>query len=126
LTTELYAPKDLDYNSEYVVKFTLGFGPLIKLEVCTFTPREKRALHSYQKHEGKDELDAQESLPIALNLFSIESHAEELDAWLDGIIDSDSGLHEYVSLMMLRQKEGYYSQLLQSVTAWYLTSKDKV
>jgi hypothetical protein len=94
--------------------------------VCTFTPREKRALRSYQKHEGKDELDVQESLAIALNLFSIESHAEELDAWLDGILDSDSELLEYVSLMRRRQKEDHYSQLLQAVIAWYLTSKDKV
>lgn len=68
----------------------------------------------------------QESLPIALNLFSVESHAEELDAWLDGIIDSDSGLPEYVSLMMLRQKEDHYSQLLEALIAWYMTSKDKV
>jgi len=108
------------------VGFTLGFGPRIDLNVCAFTPREKRALRSYQKHEGKDELDIQESLPIALDLFSVESFAEELDAWLNKLIDSDSGLLEYVSLMMLRQKEDHYSQLLKAVITWYMTSKDKV
>jgi hypothetical protein len=126
LTTELFAPEDLVYNSEYAVAFNLGLGPPINLDVCTFTPRDKKSLCSYQKHEGKDKLDMQESLPIVLNLFSVESHAEELDTWLDGIVDSESGLLEYVDLMMLRQKERRYSQHLEALASWYMTSKNKV
>ena len=126
LTTELYAPRDLVYNHEYTVRFSLGFGPLMDLDVCTFTPRDKKALRSYQKHDGETELDVQESLPIALNLFSVESHAEELDAWLDGIIDSKSGLPEYVALMMILQKHHQLSQILKALIFWYIGSKNNV
>lgn len=94
--------------------------------MCPFTPRNKKALYSYQKHEGKDKLHVQESLPIVVNLFSIESVAEDLDAWLDGIIDSEFGLSEYVNLMMLRQKDHHFSQVLKALISWYMASKNKV
>lgn len=126
LTTELYSPADIVYDHEYTVAFSLGFGPLIDLNVCTFTPRDSEALHSYQKHDGEIDLDVQKSLPIALNLFSVESHAEELDDWLDGIIDSESGFGEYITLMMLRQKDHKLSQVLKTLISWYMRSKNNV
>jgi hypothetical protein len=94
--------------------------------VCTFTPKDKKALRSYQKHDGEAELDIQESLPIALNLFSVESYAEELDVWLDGIIDSEFGLPEYVALMILRQKDHQLSQVLKTLILWYTGSRNDV
>jgi hypothetical protein len=126
LTTELYAPKGLAYKSEHALDFNLGFGPPIHLDVCPFTPRDKEALHSYQKNKGKDTLVVQESLPIALNLFSLESHAEELDVWLDGILNSQFGLSEYVALMILRGKDSHFSHALEALTSWYMASKDRV
>jgi hypothetical protein len=126
LATELYAPKDLVHNPEYTIGFSLGFGPLIDLDVCIFTPRDKKALRSYQKRDGEAEFNVQESLPIALNLFSIESHAEELDAWLDRIIDSEYELLEYVALRMLQQKDHQLSQVLNALISWYIVSKNHV
>ncbi|KAF4625216.1 hypothetical protein G7Y89_g12953 [Cudoniella acicularis] len=126
LTTELCAPKDLVYESEHIIGFNLGFGPPIDLIVCPFIPRDKNPLYSYQKREGKDKLYVQESLPIVVNLFSIESHAEDLDAWLDGIINSEFRLSEYVDLMMLRQKDHHFSQVLKALISWYMASKNKL
>jgi len=126
LTTELYAPKGLAYESEHALAFDLGFGPPIHLDVCPFTTRDKKALRSYQKHEGKDTLVVQESLPIALNLFSLESHAEELDLWLDGILNSESWLLEYVALMILREKDSHFSHVLKALISWYIASMDRV
>jgi hypothetical protein len=126
LTTELYAPKDFVYNHEYTIGFNLGFGPLINLDVCTFTPKDKKALRNYQKYDGEAELCMQESLPIALNLFSVESYAEELDVWLDGILDSESGLPEYVAFMIRRQKNHQLSQVLKTLILWYIGSRNDV
>jgi len=126
LTTELYAPKDLVYNCEHIIGFSLGFGPPIDLNVCTFTPRNKTALCSYQKQDGKSQLDVQESLPIVLSLFSIESQAEELDAWLNETIDSEFRLSEYVALVMLQQKDHDFSQALKALISWYIASKKNV
>jgi hypothetical protein len=112
--------------SEHIVAFNLGFGPPIDLIVCPFIPSNKKALYSYQKRKGKDKLHVQESLPIVVNLFSIESHAEEIDGWLDGIIDSEFGLLEYADLMMLRQNDHHFSLVLSALISWYLTSKNKV
>lgn len=126
MITEFYAPEDLAYDVEHAVAFNLGFGPPIDLNVCPFTPRNKKALCSYQKHEGKATLSVQESLPILLNVFSIESHAEELDVWLDVIIDSEIELFEYVDLMMLRQKDAHFSRVLKAWISWYMASKNQV
>ena len=126
MTTELYAPKGLAYESEHALAFDLGFGPPIHLDVCPFTPIDKAGLHSYQKHEGKDTLVVQDSLPIALNLFSLESHAEELDIWLDGIIDSEFGLPEYVALMIHQEKDSHFSHALSALISWYMASEDQV
>jgi hypothetical protein len=68
----------------------------------------------------------QESLPIALNLFSVESHAEELDVWLDEILDSESGLPEYVAFMTLRQKDHQLSLVLKTLILWYIGSRNDV
>lgn len=95
-------------------------------KVCTFTPRNKKDLQSYQKHQGEDKLHVQESLPIVLNLFSVDYHAEELDTWLDRIIDSEFGLQEYIELMQRRQNEHLSVQILRCLVAWYSTSKNKV
>jgi hypothetical protein len=124
--TELFDPNRLIYDSEHGVDFSLGFGPPIRLNVCTITPRDTEALRSYQRYDSKDTLHVQDSLPISLNLFSVESHAAELDAWLDGIIDSKSGLLEYVDLMLLLQKEHFSAQILRTLVSWYITSKNKV
>ena len=126
MTTELCAPEALAYDFEHAVALNLGFGPPIDLNVCPFTPRDKNALCTYQKHEGQNTLVVQESLPIVLNVFSVESHAEELDVWLDGIIDSEFWLLEYVDLMMLRQKDAHLSHVLKAFVSWYMTSKDQV
>ena len=126
LATDLCAPNGLSHNTEYAIDLFLSFGPPISLNVCPFTPRDNKALRSYQKHEGKDKLDVQDSLPIALNLFSVESQAEELDAWLDRIIGSKSGLPEYVDLLLRRQKGDYSAQTMKSLVSWYLTSKNMV
>ena len=126
LTTEIYAPEDLVYNYEHTIGFNLGFGPPLDLNVCTFTPRDKKLLRSYQKCEGKAKLHVQESLPLVLNMFSIESQAEELDIWLDGIIDSECGLYEYVALIRVQQKDNYSSQVLKALISWYMASKNDV
>ena len=102
------------------------FGPPIELDVCTFTPRDKKFLRSYQKLQGKDSLVVQDSLPIALNLLSLELQAAELDTWLERIVSSKSSLTEYVDLMLRRQKGQLSPQILKSLVSWYLTSKNKV
>ncbi|KAF8860621.1 hypothetical protein BDZ45DRAFT_724367 [Acephala macrosclerotiorum] len=124
-TEELIAPDGLAYNSEYDIDFSLGFGGVFRYKVCTFTPRNKNALQSYRKRQGEDELCVQESLPIALNLFCLQSHAEELDVRLDQIIDSESGLEEYVDLMQRRKDEGLNVEILRCIVEWYLTFKNK-
>jgi hypothetical protein len=126
LTTELYAPNGLAYESEHALAFGFGFGPPIHLDVCPFTPRDKTALRSYQKHEGKDTLVVQDSLPIALNLFLLESYAEELDIWLDEIINSEFGLPEYVALMIQQEKDSHFSHALSVLISWYIGSEDRV
>jgi len=126
LTTELYAPEGLAYESEHALTFDLGFGPPIPLDVCPFTPIDNTALRSYQKHEGKDTLVVQESLPIALNLFSLESHAEDLDIWLDKIIDSEYWLPQYVALMIDQEKDSHFSHALSALISWYMASEDQV
>jgi hypothetical protein len=68
----------------------------------------------------------QESLPIVLDLFSIEYHAEEIDTWLDTIIDSKPLLSEYVNLVLLRRKRDHSAQILERLVCWYLTSQNKV
>ncbi|KAH8748070.1 hypothetical protein BGZ57DRAFT_152342 [Hyaloscypha finlandica] len=126
LTTELYAPEGLAYESEHALTFDLGFGPPIPLDVCPFTPIDNTALRSYQKHEGKDTLVVQESLPIALNLFSLESHAEDLDIWLDKIIDSEYWLPQYVALMIHQEKDSHFSHALSGLISWYMGSEDRL
>ncbi|KAH8656008.1 hypothetical protein BGZ60DRAFT_146661 [Tricladium varicosporioides] len=125
-TSKLIAPNGLAYNFEYTIDLTLGFGPTMTHNVCAFAPRNGEELQSYQKHQGEDELYVQGSLPIVLNLFSLDSHAEELDAWLDGIIDSELGLQEYIELMQRRQNEHLFIEVLRCLAAWYSTSKNKV
>jgi hypothetical protein len=125
-TTELIAPDGLIYDLEYAIDLSLGFGGLFKHNVCTFTPRNKNDLQSYRKRQGEDTLCVQESLPIVLNLFSVQLHAEELGVWLDQIIDSDVGLNEYVDLMKRRKDEGLNVEVLRSIVEWYVTSKKKV
>jgi len=124
LSDELYAAKDLVHDHEYSIGFSLGFGPPIDLDVCIFTPRDKKALRRYRKRGWNYYLDMRETLPITLNLFSIELLAEELDVWLDGIIDSESGLPEYVALIVLREKDHQLSQNLNALISWYIGSKN--
>ncbi len=126
MSDQLYAPADLLHNDEYRVGVNLGIGPPIDLDVCPFTPRDRNALRSYQKQKGKDKLKVQESLPIASNLFSIELLAKEIDAWLDGIIDSGHGLPEYIELILRREDHDYYSQSLGDLCSWYMESKNRV
>jgi hypothetical protein len=68
----------------------------------------------------------QDSLPIALNLFSIELQAEELDTWLNRIVSSKSGLFEYVDLMLRRHIGETSAQILKTLVSWYLVSKNEV
>jgi hypothetical protein len=102
------------------------FGPPIGLDVCTFAPRDTKSLRSYQKRQGEDSLDVQESLPIALNILSLELQAAELDTWLERIVSSKSSLTEYVDLMLRRQKGQQSPQILKLLVSWYLTPKNKV
>jgi hypothetical protein len=92
--------------------------------VCVFKPRDHKTICSYQKQQGKDKLDIQDSLPITVNLFSVELQAAELDTWLDQIVGSKSRLSEYVDLMLRRQKGQQSPQILKSLVSWYLTSKE--
>jgi hypothetical protein len=92
--------------------------------VCAFTPRDNKAIRSYQKQQDKDKLDVQDSLPITVNLFSVELQAEELDTWLDQIVGSKSRLSEYVDLMLRRQEGQQAPQILKSLVSWYRTSKE--
>ena len=126
MTTELYAPEGLAYESEHALTFNLGFGPPIDLDVCPFTPIDNTALRSYQKHEGKDTLFVQESLPIALNLFSLESHAQDLDIWLDEIINSEFWLPDYVALMINQEKDSHCSHALSGLISWFMGSEARV
>jgi hypothetical protein len=83
-------------------------------------------LRSFRRRKGKDELDVQDSLPIALALFSIESTAESIDEWLDGIVDSHSHLSEYLDIMMERHKRSLSVEILQVVVSWFLETRSEV
>jgi hypothetical protein len=113
-------------TTEHPIDFSLGFGPHICLEVTPFVPRDTQYLRSFQKKEGYDKLDVQGSLPIALNLFSIESTAEILDAWLNGIINSRFDLLEYANFILERHKGNISANVLQSVVSWFLRARNKV
>ncbi|KAF4622682.1 hypothetical protein G7Y89_g14343 [Cudoniella acicularis] len=125
-TADLIAPGSLAYSSEYPIFLYLGFGPAVSLQVCTFTTKNKKDLQSYQKRQGEEKLHVQESLPIMLNIFPVESHAGDLDAWLDQIIDSESELQEYVELMQRRHKKHLSVDILRCLVAWYSISKNKL
>lgn len=126
LTAELCAPQGFVYNYEYAIGLRLGFGPPLQINVRTFTPRDKRLLNSYLTYEGDAELYVQESLPLILKLFSIESQAKELDMWLDGVIHSETMLSEYLAFMITRLYDSYISQGLIAMISWYVASKNKV
>jgi hypothetical protein len=123
LTVQVCAPNSFVHASEYLVDFSLGFGPHIQLEVSTFDPRDKENLQSFQKRDGKDKLNVVDSLPIAINLFSVESTAEDLNAWLDGIIDSPFELSEYAYFMLKLQRRSLSAQVLQAVVSWSTSRK---
>ena len=124
--TSLYATHDFAYNTEYPINLSFHFGQPLRLLVCTFTPKDTKSLRSYQKHLEKDYLDVKDSLPIALNLLSLDLQAEDLDTWLERIARSESSLAEYVKLMQRRQKGHQPPQILNSIILWYLESKNKV
>lgn len=126
LTAQLCGPNGPIYGSEYDVYFSLGFGPHICLPVTPFSSKDKEGLRSFQKQAGNDKLDVNDSLPIALNLFSVESTAETLDVWLDGIVDSNSYLSEYMNLMMGRHTGNLSAKNLQEVVSWFLEPGNKV
>jgi hypothetical protein len=77
-------------------------------------------------YERKNMVEIQGLLPIALDLFSIESQAEEIDTWLNTVIDSEILLSEYVDLMAFRQNENYSFQVLEYIFSWYITFQTKV
>ena len=112
--------------SEYPVNISLGFGRDICFQASPFIPKDKQALRSFQKHEGDDTLHVKDSLPIALNCFSVELTAETLDDWLDEIVGSRSGLSEYANFMMERYGENLSAKILQAVVSWFLTTRSKV
>jgi hypothetical protein len=112
--------------SEYPVNISLGFGPDICFQVSSFIPKDKQALRSFQKHEGDETLHVKDSLPIALNFFSVELTAETLDDWLDKIVHSPSDLSEYANLMMERHRENLSAKILQAVVSWFLANNSKV
>lgn len=126
MSAELCTANSLTHTLEYPINLSLGFGPHISLQVFPFVPKNKEALRSFQKREGKDKLDVQDSLPIALDLFSIESTAETIDDWLDGIVDSPSDLSEYLNLMMERHKRNLSVEILQVVVSWFLETRSEV
>jgi hypothetical protein len=101
LAVQLCAPNSFIHTSEYPADFSLGFGPHIRLDVSPFDPRDKQSLRSFQKRDGNDNLDVVNSLPIALNLVSLESTAEILNDWLDGIINSPSIRKSFASSSLL-------------------------
>jgi len=83
-------------------------------------------LRSFRKRKGEDKLDVQDSLPIALDLFSIESTAESIDEWLNRIVDSHSHLSEYLDIMMERHKRSLSVEILQVVVSWFLETRSEV
>lgn len=124
--TDLYAPHGFAYHTEYSIDLSFHFGPPLGLEVCTFIPRDTKSLRSYQKHLDKDYLDVEDSLPIALNLLSLDLQVEDLNTWLEGIVGCESSLTEYGELMQRRQKGQQSPQILRAVISWYLESKNKL
>jgi hypothetical protein len=126
LSTELCTADSLTHTLEYPINLSLGFGPHISLNVFPFVPKSKTALRSFRRREGKDKLDVQDSLPIALGLFSIESTAETLDDWLDRFVDSHSDLSDYVNIMMGRHKRNLSVEILQVVVSWFLETRSEV
>ncbi|KAH7305088.1 hypothetical protein BKA65DRAFT_521097 [Rhexocercosporidium sp. MPI-PUGE-AT-0058] len=126
LSAELCTANRLTDPLEYPISLSLGFGQHISLQVIPFVPKSKEALRSFQKREGQDKLDVQDSLPIALDLLSIESTAETLDDWLDGILDSRVDLLEYVNLMMERHKRNLSVEILQVVVSWFLETRSEL
>jgi hypothetical protein len=123
LAVQICAPNSFIHTSEYLVDFSLGFGPYIRLEVSPFHPRDNKSLQSFQKRDGNRNLDVVNSLPIALNLFSRESTAEILNDWLDGIIDSPTELLLYANFMMNLHKRSLSAQVLQAVVSWFISSR---
>jgi hypothetical protein len=125
-TDDIYAPNNLIHDTEYSIHFSFPIGPPIILDVCAFTPRDYKAIRSYQKQQGKDKLDVQDSLPIAVNLFDLELQAADLDRWLDRIVGSKSRLSEYVDVMLLRHPGQPSPQILKALVSWYQTFRKEV
>lgn len=94
--------------------------------MCPIIPRDNETMRNDQEHRGKAKFDMKDSLPIVLDLFSIESSAEQLDDWLEKIIDSRSDLSGYVKLITRRQKGNLSAQILEVLVSWFLTSESKV
>lgn len=126
MSAELCAANSITHTLEDHINLSLGFGQHISLEVFAFVPKNKEALRSFRKRKGEDKLDVQNSLSIALDLFSIESMAETLDDWLNGIVDSRSDLTEYLNLMMERHKRNLSVEILQVVVSWFLETRSEV
>lgn len=125
-TAQICAPNTYIDPSEHPVSISLGFGPDVCFQVSPFIPKDKQALWSFQKHEGDDTLHVQDSLPIALNCFSVESTAETLDDWLDKIVNSQPYLSEYVDLMMELHSHNLSAKILQEGVSWFLKNSSKL
>ncbi|KUJ17125.1 uncharacterized protein LY89DRAFT_718796 [Mollisia scopiformis] len=123
---ELIAPNSLNQLAEYAIDLSLGFGPPIPYQVCAFIPNKKEALRSFQKFKDDEPLHMQESLPIVVNLFEAESHAGDIDAWLETLIDSESGLREYVELVERKKKGDPAVKILRCIVQWYQASKNDI
>ena len=112
--------------SEHPVNISLGFGPDICFQASPFIPKDKQALRSFQKHEGDDILHVKDSLPIALNCFSVVLTAEVLDDWLDKIVNSPSHLLECANFIMKQHRESLSAKALRAIVSWFLTTNSKV
>ncbi|RDW65165.1 hypothetical protein BP5796_09857 [Coleophoma crateriformis] len=124
--SQIHAPEDIFYNTEYQVSFNLGLGPPVPIKVSPFIPRNQTDLRSFQKQVGKEELDVQDSLPISLHFFAVHSMAEKLNVWLDAMISSASDLSAYVKLVMDSQEVGAGAKALYSIVSWFTECKSQL
>jgi hypothetical protein len=66
------------------------------------------------------------SFQIAIDLFSVEKGARDVDAWLEEIIDSEFELQGYMELIKRQQNADFHVQVLGCLMAGYASLKGKV
>jgi hypothetical protein len=109
-------------TGDHPIQYNFGFGPLLPLRISTFTPRSSAALRSFRKTPYSNTLISEESLPVGLDVFSLESSAGDINLWLENLLNSREHLKDYVHLFLRRQKRSHSAQMIEVLIAWYLDS----